>query len=49
MSYTKKTIRITKPSPRLEAWIKELRRNKEEQVQKLLNMKEDEFGYRVSL
>lgn len=49
MNCVKKTIVIKNPSPRIEAWIKELRRNKEEQLLKLKNMKEEEFDYLVYL
>lgn len=49
MNCTKKTIRITNPSPKLIDLMERLKDNKREQLEKLNNMKPEEFGYRVSL
>lgn len=49
MNYTKRTIRIKNPSPRLLSLMDRLKDNKREQLERLHNMKLEEFGYRVSL
>ena len=49
MSYTKETLVISNPSEKLLRAIEELRRNKLEQLEKLRNMKPEEFNRRVIL
>ena len=49
MSYTKETLVISNPSEKLLRVIEELRRNKLEQLEKLRNMKPEEFNRRVIL
>lgn len=49
MSYTKETLVITNPSEKLLKAIEELRRNKLTQLEKLRNMKPEEFNRRVIL
>lgn len=49
MNYTKKTLRISNPSPKVIKVLEELRRNKMEQLERLHNMKPEDFDIRVSL
>lgn len=49
MSYTKEIIVISNPSAKLLKAIEELRRNKLAQLEKLRNMKPEEFNRRVIL
>ena len=49
MSYTKETLVISNPSEKLLKAIEELRRNKLAQLEKLRNMKPEEFNRRVIL
>ena len=49
MSYTKETMVISNPSEKLLKAIEELRRNKLEKLEKLRNMKPEEFNRRVIL
>ena len=46
-SYTKETLVIDNPSDKLLKVIKELRRNKLAQLEKLRNLKSEEFSRRV--
>ena len=49
MSYTKEPIVINNPSEKLMKAIEELRRNKLAKLEKLRNMKPEEFNRRVIL
>ena len=49
MTYTKKTLVIEKPSAKLLEVMSELRMHKLEQLEKLRNMKEEDFSRRVIL
>lgn len=49
MNYTKKTIRIKNPSPKLLSLMERLRDNKREQLERLRRMKPEEFDMRISL
>ena len=49
MSYTKETLVITNPSEKLLKAIEELRSNKLAKLEKLRNMKPEEFNRRVIL
>ena len=49
MSYTKETLVINNPSEKLLKAIEELRRKKLERLEKLRNMKPEEFNRRVIL
>ena len=49
MSYTKETLVISNPSEKLLKAVEELRRHKLEQLEKLRNMKPEEFSRRVIL
>ena len=49
MSYTKEQIIISNPSEKLLKAMRELRENKLEQLEKLRNMKPEEFSRRVIL
>jgi len=49
MSYTKETLVINNPSEKLLKAVEELRRNKLVQLEKLRNMKPEEFSRRVFL
>lgn len=49
MSYTKNTLRIENPTPKLLDLMQKLRKRKQIQVQKLHGMKPEEFGMHVSL
>lgn len=49
MSYTKETLVINNPSEKLLKAVEELRRNKLAQLEKLRNMKPEEFSRRVIL
>ena len=49
MSYTKETLVISNPSEKLLKAIEELRRNKLAKLEKLRNMKPEEFNRRVIL
>ena len=49
MSYTKETLVISNPSEKLLKAIEELSRNKLAQLEKLRNMKPEEFNRRVIL
>lgn len=49
MSYTKETLVISNPSEKLLKAIEELRRNKLAHLEKLRNMKPEEFNRRVIL
>ena len=49
MSYTKETLVISKPSAKLLKAIEELRKDKLAQLEKLRNMKPEEFNRRVIL
>ena len=49
MSYTKETLVISNPSEKLLKAMEELRLHKREQLEKLRNMKPEEFSRRVIL
>ena len=49
MAYTKETLVISNPSEKLMKAVKELRRHKMQQLEKLRNMKSEEFSRRVIL
>ena len=49
MTYTKETLIINKPSEKLMKAVKELRKHKMQQLEKLRNMKSEEFSRRVIL
>ena len=49
MAYTKETMIIKNPSGKLLKVVEELRKNKLVQLEKLRNMKTDEFSRRVIL
>lgn len=49
MAYTKDTLVISKPSKKVLNALEELRRHKLEQLDKLRNMKPEEFNRRVIL
>lgn len=49
MAYTKETLVVSNPSERLMKALKELRKNKLEQLERLRNMKPEEFSHRVIL
>ena len=49
MSYTKETLVINNPSEKVLKAIEELRRSKLAQLEKLRNMKPEEFNRRVIL
>lgn len=49
MNYTKDTLRIEHPSAKLLETLQIIRENKQQQLEKLRNMKPEEFGMRISL
>ena len=49
MAYTKETLVISNPSEKLMKAVKELRRHKMQQLEKLRNMKSEDFSRRVIL
>ena len=49
MAYTKETLVVSNPSERLMKALEELRKNKLEQLERLRNMKSEEFSRRVIL
>ncbi len=49
MAYTKETLVVSNPSERLVKALEELRKNKLEQLERLRNMKPEEFSRRVIL
>lgn len=49
MNYTKETLRITNPSSQLLDLIKKIRKNKRSEIEKLHDMKPEDFDIRVSL
>lgn len=49
MVYTKETLVVSNPSERLVKALEELRKNKLEQLERLRNMKPEEFSRRVIL
>ena len=49
MSYTKETLVISNPSEKLLKAVEELRKNKLAQLEKLRNMKPEDFSRRVIL
>lgn len=49
MAYTKETLVVSNPSERLMKALEELRKNKLEQLERLRNMKPEEFSRRVIL
>jgi hypothetical protein len=49
MSYTKETLVISNPSEKLLKTVEELRKKKLAQLEKLRNMKPEEFSRRVIL
>ena len=49
MAYTKETLVISNPSEKLMKVVKELRRHKMQQLEKLRNMKSEDFSRRVIL
>jgi len=49
MAYTKETLVVSNPSERLVKALEELRKNKLEQLERLRNMKSEEFSHRVIL
>jgi hypothetical protein len=49
MSHTEETLVISKPSEKLLKAIEELRKHKLSQIEKLRNMKPEEFSRRVIL
>lgn len=49
MTYTKETLIINKPSEKLLKTVEELRKHKLAQIEKLRNMKSEDFTRRVIL
>ena len=49
MAYTKEALVISNPSEKLMKAVKELRRHKMQQLEKLRNMKSEDFSRRVIL
>ena len=49
MSYTKETLVISKPSEKLLKTVEKLRKHKLAQLEKLRNMKSEDFSRRVIL
>lgn len=49
MNYTQETLLVKKPSERLLKALEAIRENKRQQLQKLRDMKPDDFDVRVSL
>ena len=49
MAYTKETLVISNPSEKLMKAVKELRKHKMQQLEKLRNMKSEDFSRRVIL
>lgn len=49
MNYTQETLLVKKPSARLLKALEAIRENKRQQLQKLRDMKPDDFDVRVSI
>ena len=49
MPYTKETLIISNPSEKMMKAVKELRKHKMQQLEKLRNMKSEDFSRRVIL